>query len=279
MIQTESIKEFDGYLNRYNHDSASCNCSMTFSVYLPPRAQHEKVPSVYWLSGLTCTDENVRVKAGAQRYAAELGIALIMPDTSPRGDDVADAKDRFDLGKGAGFFVNATQMPWARNYHMYDYVTRELPALIEQELPVIRGRKSIAGHSMGGHGALVAALREKGAYRSVSALAPLCHPSRCSLGASAFGAYLGDNREDWKVYDTTELILAGAEKIPFLIDQGTADEFLEDQLRPQDLVDACEQTDFPLNLRMQDGYDHSYHFIATFIGEHLAYHARALMQD
>jgi len=276
MKQIESIKEFGGWLNRYQHASACCRCSMNFSVYLPPRAAREQVPVVYWLSGLTCTDDNVRTKAGAQRYASELGIALVMPDTSPRGDDVADEPDRYDLGKGAGFYVNATRQPWAAHYQMYDYVTKELPALIEAELPVIPGLKSITGHSMGGHGALICALREKGAYRSVSAFSPICHPSVCGWGEGCFGAYLGNDREAWQAYDATALIKAGAAEIPLFIDHGTSDEFLADQLYPQDLEAACRKTDFPLTLRMQEGYDHSYHFIATFIGEHLAYHAKAL---
>ena len=276
MKQIESIKEFGGWLNRYQHESESCNCTMTFSVYLPPKAETEKVPVVYWLSGLTCTDDNVRTKAGAQRYASELGIALVMPDTSPRGDEVADEPERYDLGKGAGFYVNAIRQPWASHYRMYDYVTQELPALIEAQLPVIPGLKSITGHSMGGHGALICALKEEGAYRSVSAFAPICHPTVCGWGEGCFSAYLGDDREAWKAYDATELIKAGVAKLPLLIDHGTGDEFLADQLYPQDLQTACEAKDFPLTLRMQDDYDHSYHFIATFIGEHLAYHAEAL---
>lgn len=279
MKQIEKIKESGGWLKRYEHESSSCHCTMTFSVYLPPQAETAKVPAVYWLSGLTCNDDNVRTKAGAQRYAAELGIALIMPDTSPRGDEVADDAERYDLGKGAGFYVNATQQPWAKHYQMYDYVTKELPALIEQELPVIPGLKSITGHSMGGHGALICALKEAGAYRSVSAFAPINHPSRCGWGQGCFSAYLGDNENDWKAYDATELVLAGAEKIPLLIDHGTGDEFLAAQLFPQDLIDACKKMDFPIDLRMQDDYDHSYHFIASFIGEHLAYHAKALKDD
>jgi len=276
MQPIESIKEFGGWLNRYRHQSAYCRCAMTFSVYLPPKAETEKVPAVYWLSGLTCTDDNVRTKAGAQRYASELGIALVMPDTSPRGDDVPDEPDRYDLGKGAGFYVNATQEPWVRHYQMYDYVTKELPALIEAELPVVPGLKSITGHSMGGHGALICALREEGAYRSVSAFAPICHPTVCGWGEGCFSAYLGTDRKAWQAYDATELVKAGAAVIPLFIDHGTSDEFLADQLYPQDLETACRQRDFPLTLRMQEGYDHSYHFIATFIGEHLAYHAKAL---
>lgn len=276
MQQIESIKEFGGWLNRYSHRSESCNCEMTFSVYLPPQAESGKVPAVYWLSGLTCTDDNVRTKAGAQRYAAELGIALVMPDTSPRGEGVPDEPERYDLGQGAGFYVNATQAPWREHYQMYDYVTRELPALVEQELPLIPGVKSITGHSMGGHGALICALKEPGAYRSVSAFAPICHPTVCGWGEGCFGAYLGDDKQAWRDYDATELIRDGAPPIPLLIDQGTGDEFLAEQLYPQDLEALCKERDFPLTLRRQEGYDHSYHFIATFIGEHLAYHAKAL---
>ena len=276
MKQIESIKEFGGWLNRYEHQSASCHCTMTFSVYLPPQAATEKVPAIYWLSGLTCSDDNFRTKAGAQRYAAEFGLALIMPDTSPRGDDVADEPDRYDLGKGAGFYVNATQAPWSTHYQMYDYVTAELPALIEAHFPVLSGIKSISGHSMGGHGALICALKEKDAYRSVSAFSPICHPVKCPWGEGCFGAYLGDDKEQWKAYDATELIKAGHSAIPVLIDQGTNDEFLAEQLFPQDLQAAFEEQGRSVTLRMQEGYDHSYHFVATFIGEHLAYHAKAL---
>ncbi len=276
MNQIESIKDFGGHLNRYQHESQTCHCHMTFSVYLPPAAAERKVPAVYWLSGLTCTDDNVRSKAGAQRYAAELGIALIMPDTSPRGDDVADDADRYDLGKGAGFYVNATEEPWLPHYQMYDYVTKELPALVEANLPLIAGLKSITGHSMGGHGALICALKEPGAYRSVSAFAPINHPSRCPWGQGCFSEYLGADASQWKAYDATELVLAGAEKIPLLIDHGTADEFLQEQLHPDDLIEACREMDFPIELRMREGYDHSYHFISTFIGEHLSYHAARL---
>lgn len=277
MEQIESIKEFGGWLNRYRHSSDTCNCEMTFSVYLPPQAESGKVPAVYWLSGLTCTDDNVRTKAGAQRYAAELGIALVMPDTSPRGEEVPDEPERYDLGQGAGFYVNAIKAPWREHYQMYDYVTRELPALVEQELPLIPGVKSITGHSMGGHGALICALKQPGAYRSVSAFAPICHPMVCGWGEGCLGAYLGNDKQAWRKYDATELIRDGAEPIPLLIDQGTGDEFLAEQLFPQDLEALCAEKNFPLTLRRQEGYDHSYHFIATFIGEHLAYHAKALI--
>ena len=276
MEKIEAIKEFGGWLQRYRHDSASCRCAMTFSVYLPPQAQTAKVPAVYWLSGLTCTDDNFRVKASAQRYAAELGLALVVPDTSPRGADVPDVPDRYDLGQGAGFYVNATRAPWARHYRMYDYVTRELPALVEAELPLIPGRRAIAGHSMGGHGALLCALKEPGAYRSVSAFAPIGHPTQSPWGQGCFRAYLGEDRRVWEAWDAVCLLEAGAPARPLLVDQGTADEFLAEQLHPAALERACAARQVPLTLRMRDGYDHSYHFIASFIGEHLAWHSRAL---
>lgn len=277
MKQVESIKESGGYLNRYNHASATCQCRMTFSVYLPPQAAADKVPALYWLSGLTCTDDNFRVKAGAQRYAAEYGIALVIPDTSPRGADVPDVPERYDLGQGAGFYVNATRQPWSKHYHMYDYVTIELPALVEQQLPLIPGLRSISGHSMGGHGALVCALKNPGLYRSVSAFAPICHPTECGWGQGCFSAYLGNDKSAWNPYDATCLVQSGASVPEILIDQGTADEFLaEGQLLPEHFTAACQAADVALTLRMRDGYDHSYHFIASFIGEHIAWHAKAL---
>jgi len=272
----ESIKESGGWLNRYRHDSDSCHCRMTFSVYLPPQAEERKVPTLYWLSGLTCTDDNFRTKAGAQRYAAELGIALVIPDTSPRGEQVPDAADRYDLGQGAGFYVNATRQPWSKHYHMYDYVVQELPALIEANFPVVPGLKSVSGHSMGGHGALICALKNPGAYQSVSAFAPACNPMLSSWGEGCFSAYLGDDRKDWEAWDATCLVQAGARVPSLLVDQGTADEFLAEHLFPQNLQAACEAAGIPLTLRLQEGYDHSYHFIASFIGEHLAWHADAL---
>lgn len=276
----ESIRESGGWLNRYRHDSSACACPMTFSVYLPPAAEAGPVPAVYWLSGLTCTDDNARTKAGAQRYAAELGIALVFPDTSPRGAEVPDVPERYDLGQGAGFYVNATQAPWAGHYRMYDYVVEELPALIERELPLMTDRRSVCGHSMGGHGALVVALRNPSRYRSVSAFAPIAHPVVSPWGEGCFGAYLGDDRRQWEAYDATCLVEAGARLAPgappIRIDQGTADEFLAEQLYPQDLEAACARAGVALDLRMQPDYDHSYHFIASFIGEHLALHAAAL---
>ena len=275
MQQIESIKEFGGYLNRYSHQSDCCHCEMTFSVYLPPQAAAGKVPTLYWLSGLTCTDDNARVKAGAQRYAAEHGIALVFPDTSPRGDEVADDAERYDLGQGAGFYVNATQPPWAAHYHMYDYVTRELPALLEANLPLMPGVKSISGHSMGGHGALICALKNPTSYKSVSAFSPICNP--VNWGSGCFDAYLGEDVSTWQAYDATLLVDTGARVADILIDQGTADEFYEEkQLLPENFQEACEREGQPVTIRMQEGYDHSYHFIATFIGEHIAYHAKAL---
>lgn len=277
MQQIESIKESGGYLNRYVHDSASCSCEMTFSVYLPPQAESGEVPALYWLSGLTCSDDNARVKAGAQRYAAEHGIALVFPDTSPRGDDVADEAERYDLGQGAGFYLDATQAPWAQHYQMYAYVSRELPELLEANLPLLSGIKSISGHSMGGHGALICALKNPSGYRSVSAFSPICNPVNSGWGIACFEAYLGEDTTAWQTYDATALIDAGAKVADILIDQGTADEFYDaKQLLPENFQAACEREGQSLRLRMQPGYDHSYHFIASFIGEHMAYHAQAL---
>ena len=277
MKKTESIKEFGGYLNRYRHFSSSCHCDMTLSVYLPSQAKNEKVPALYWLSGLTCTDDNARTKAGMQRYAEEHGIALIFPDTSPRGSDVPDEQDRYDLGKGAGFYVNATQSPWSQHYHMYKYITQELPLLIEAELPIIPNVKSISGHSMGGHGALICALNNPESYRSVSAFAPICNPIECGWGQGCFSSYLGKDQEAWKQYDATELVKLGKKTNNILIDQGTTDEFYnQGQLLPENFKNACQNNGQKLSLRMQDGYDHSYHFIASFIGEHIAYHASFL---
>lgn len=273
----ESIKEFGGLLNRYTHQSTTLDCEMTFSVYLPPQAGQGNVPALYWLSGLTCTDDNARTKAGAQRYAAEHGIAIIFPDTSPRGDGVADAKERYDLGKGAGFYVNAVQQPWSKHYHMYDYVTQELPELLEADLPLIPGLKSISGHSMGGHGALICALKNPDAYQSVSAFSPICNPVNCGWGKGCFGAYLGDDVSAWEQYDATALVKSGAKVNDILIEQGKADEFYDEkQLLPENFQAACEAAGQSVTIRMQAGYDHSYHFIASFIGEHIAYHAKAL---
>jgi S-formylglutathione hydrolase len=268
-------KSFGGWNKQYLHYSKTLNCSMRFAIYLPPQASDDnKVPVLYWLSGLTCTDENFMHKAGAQRIAAELGIAIVAPDTSPRGEGVAN-DDGYDLGQGAGFYVNATQQPWSNHYRMYDYVVDELPALIESSFPVSE-KRSISGHSMGGHGALTAALRNPDRYRSVSAFSPISNPINCPWGQKAFSAYLGDDRETWRNYDASELITKATSHVPALVDQGEADDFLVEQLMPETLTAAASCKSYPLELRMQKGYDHSYFFIASFIEEHLRFHAAHL---
>ena len=268
---------FGGRQLRYQHRSRVLDCDMTFSVYLPPQAEEGEVPVVYWLSGLTCTDENFVTKAGAQRYAAELGLALVMPDTSPRGDGVPDDPDgAYDFGLGAGFYVNATQEPWRAHYRMYEYITDELPVVIEREFPVDGKRVGISGHSMGGHGALTIALKNPGRFKSVSAFAPICSPMNCPWGEKALTGYLGSDRDFWREYDTTELLLTAKERLPVLIDQGSADDFLAEQLKTELLEQACAATDYPMTIRRQEGYDHSYFFIASYIGDHLAFHAGCL---
>ncbi|RPE75895.1 S-formylglutathione hydrolase [Vulcaniibacterium tengchongense] len=265
---------FGGWQDVYRFESAALRGATNVAVYLPPQAASRKLPVLYWLSGLTCSEQNFITKAGAQRYAAEHGLILVAPDTSPRGEGVADA-DGYDLGVGAGFYVDATQAPWAAHYRMYEYVTRELPALIEAEFPA-SGARAVSGHSMGGHGALVAALKNPGRYRSVSAFAPVVAPTRVPWGEKAFSAYLGDDREAWKAWDACELVKTARERLPLLVDQGEADEFLDTQLRPELLREACAEAEHPLRLRLRPGYDHSYYFIASFIGEHIAHHAAAL---
>ena len=265
---------FGGWQDVYQHGSEVLGCTMNFAVYLPPQAAYGPCPVLYWLSGLTCTEQNFITKAGAQRYAAEHGIILVAPDTSPRGEDVADAEG-YDLGKGAGFYVNATQAPWASHYRMYDYIVDELPAWVEAD-PMASDRRAISGHSMGGHGALTIALKNPGRYRSVSAFSPIVAPTQVPWGQKAFAAYLGDDREAWKAWDTVELIRQAREQLPLLVDQGDADEFLQGQLKPELLQAAAAEAGHPLTLRMQPGYDHSYYFIASFIGDHIAHHAAAL---
>ena len=265
---------FNGRQQVWQHASSALGCAMRFAVYLPPQAEQDPCPVLYWLSGLTCTEQNFITKAGAQRYAAHHGVILVAPDTSPRGDGVADA-DGYDLGLGAGFYVNATREPWAAHYRMYDYVVDELPALVDAHFATTTAR-GISGHSMGGHGALVIALRNPGRYRSVSAFAPIVSPSQVPWGERAFAAYLGDDRDAWREWDATALVAAARERLPLLVDQGEADEFLDHQLRPELLQAACLQAGHPLKLRMRPGYDHSYYFVASFIGEHIAHHARAL---
>ncbi|TQM17019.1 S-formylglutathione hydrolase [Pseudoxanthomonas sp. 3HH-4] len=276
-MTTERIEHracFGGWQDVYRHRSEVLGCDMTVGVYFPPQAEQEPCPVLYWLSGLTCTEQNFITKAGAQRYAAEHGIILVAPDTSPRGDEVADA-DGYDLGKGAGFYVNATQAPWASHYRMYDYIVDELPAWIEAD-PAANDRRAISGHSMGGHGALTIALKNPGRYRSVSAFSPIVAPSQVPWGEKAFTAYLGEDRAAWRAHDTVALVAGAQERLPLLVDQGDADEFLRMQLKPELLQAAAEAAGHPLTLRLQPGYDHSYYFIASFIGDHIAYHAKAL---
>jgi S-formylglutathione hydrolase len=269
-------RSFGGWHRRFRHRSAVLDCDMVFAVFLPPQAETAPVPVLYWLSGLTCTDENFMQKAGAQRIAAELGVALVAPDTSPRGPAVpGDPDGAWDFGHGAGFYLNATQAPWRHHYRMHDYVVEELPALIEAHLPV-NARRAVSGHSMGGHGALVAALRNPGRYRSVSAFAPIARPIDAPWGEKAFSRFLGDDRRTWKQWDACELIAMASERLPILVDQGDADGFLAEQLHPEALRAACAAAGHPLVLRMQPGYDHSYFFIASFIEEHLRHHAAAL---
>lgn len=267
---------FGGVQGYYAHDSRECKVEMRFSVYRPPQAQRHVVPVLYYLAGLTCTEETFAIKAGAQRVASELGLMLVAPDTSPRGLNLPGEADSWDFGVGAGFYVDATQAPWSTNYRMDSYVTSELPEVIAARFPADEGRQGIFGHSMGGHGALVCALRNPQRYRSVSAFAPICAPTQCPWGEKAFGGYLGGDRAQWRQYDASELVRERPFGREILIDQGTADKFLAEQLKPERLRDACAASGQALTLRMQEGYDHGYFFIATFMEDHLRFHAAAL---
>jgi S-formylglutathione hydrolase len=270
-------KCFGGVQGTYAHDAVETHSTMRFGVFLPPQAQMGRVPVLYWLSGLTCTEENFIVKAGAQRVAAELGLALVVPDTSPRGLKLPGESASYDFGLGAGFYVDATEEPWARGYRMYSYVAEELPKVVSANFPIDPSRAGIFGHSMGGHGALTIALRNPQAYASVSAFAPICSPTRCPWGVKALAGYLGADRTRWRQYDTTALLEdLGWNGPPLLVDQGTKDPFLDEQLKPDLLKQVCAERNIPLDLRMQEGFDHSYFFIATFIEDHLRFHARLL---
>lgn len=269
---------FDGKMSFYSHASTACQSEMKFAIYQPAAAQTRSLPVLYFLSGLTCTEENFMVKAGAQRFAAQHGLILVAPDTSPRHAGIPDEEKDWDLGTGAGFYVDATQSPWNSHYQMYRYVVEELPQLIAQYFPVQPDRQSIFGHSMGGHGALVCALRNPDRYQSVSAFAPIAAPMQCAWGQKAFSHYLGNNPEQWRQYDASELVTTMQLPHAILIDQGTKDPFLEKQLLPQVFEQACAKAGQPLNLRMQAGYDHSYYFIATFVEDHIRYHADILYQ-
>ena len=273
---------FGGQQLRYRHHSNILNCDMTFSIYLPPQAKQAPVPVLYWLSGLTCSDENFVTKAGAQQHAAEYGIAIVCPDTSPRGEGVPDDEESaYDFGLGAGFYINATEQPWATHYQMYDYVVEELPALINAEFPVDGSKVAISGHSMGGHGALTVALKNPERYCSVSAFSPICSPINCPWGQKALSKYIGDESQGhWNSQDTVELVKTADDQLkqsmPVLVDQGDADNFLAEQLNTQLLIDTAEQVGFPIQIRFQSGYDHSYFFIASLIGEHIRFHSNYL---
>ena len=279
-VSIETVSEnrcFGGVQGFYSHASEVCGGTMTFSLFRPPQSlDGEQRPLLTWLSGLTCTAENFTVKAGAQRLAAELGLMILAPDTSPRGAGIEGEDDSYDFGSGAGFYCDATEAPWSRNYRMYSYVTRELPAIVAEHFPHDAGRQGIFGHSMGGHGALTIHLKNPETYRSCSAFAPICAPMRCPWGEKALGGYLGADRETWKDYDATELLARGATPAKLLVDQGAADGFLAEQLKPELLSEACESAGQALTLRMQPGYDHSYYFMASFIDDHLRHHASAL---
>ena len=279
MSAIETISEqkcFGGVQGIYSHASSETGTAMKFAIFRPSQAEVGPVPILWFLSGLTCTEENFTVKAGAQHFAAQHGLMLVAPDTSPRGLDLPGEHDDYDFGSAAGFYVDATEAPWSGHYRMYSYVTEELPDLIFANFAGDSSRQGIFGHSMGGHGALVCALRNPETYRSVSAFSPICAPTRCPWGTKAFGGYLGSDETAWRHYDACALIGSGARVERIFVDQGSADPFLDEQLQPNLLRDACDAAGIPLELRMQDGYDHSYFFIATFVSDHISWHARAL---
>ncbi|MEO3999027.1 S-formylglutathione hydrolase [Mesorhizobium sp. CAU 1732] len=276
MKTISTAKSHGGIQGVYAHRSEACACEMTFAVFVPPQAKDGPCPVLWYLSGLTCTHQNVMDKGEYRRLAAELGMIVVCPDTSPRGDGVPDEKDNWQFGCGAGFYLDATQAPFAKNYRMYSYITQELPALIEEEFPADMSRQGIFGHSMGGHGALTIALKHPDRFRSASAFAPIVQPSTAGWSKPAFEKYLGADETSWRQYDTCALIEDGARFPEFLVDQGTADGFLDDGLRPWLLEEACDDAGMALTLRMQDGYDHSYFFISTFMDDHLRWHAKRL---
>ena len=276
MKTISQAKSHGGVQGVYSHASDVCACDMTFAVFVPPRVAQGPLPVVWYLSGLTCTHANVMDKGEYRRMAAELGLIVVCPDTSPRGADLPDEKDNWQFGSGAGFYLDATEAPYARNYRMYAYVTEELPALIASEFPTDMTRQAIFGHSMGGHGALVLGLRNPDLYRSISAFAPICAPSQAAWGIKAFSEYLGTNKNDWENYDANELIKKTTLKTPILIDQGLDDEFLANELFTDEFERTAKAHAYPATIRRQEGYDHSYFFISTFMEEHLAFHAKIL---
>lgn len=269
-------RSFDGFVEFYSHKSESTSTEMTFSVYKPDIETTEKVSALFFLAGLTCNEENFITKAGAIQYASKHNLMLVCPDTSPRGTNIPGEFDHWDFGSSAGFYVNATTINWNKNYKMYDYVVKELPELIFSYFHVDENRVGISGHSMGGHGALVIGLKNPDIFKSISAFAPICAPSQCPWGIKAFTHYLGENQEDWKQYDASELIKTAEPKNKILIDQGTSDKFLDEQLKPEILVESAMQANFPVEVRMHDGYDHSFYFISTFIKDHIEFHVEKL---
>jgi S-formylglutathione hydrolase len=282
-MSLETISEhgcFGGKMAFYRHHSSVNSCDMQFSVFVPPQAESQKAPVLWFLSGLTCTEETFMIKSGAQKFAAELGLILISPDTSPRGDDVPDDPDgAYDFGIAAGFYLNATQDPWAANFQMYDYVTRELPEIVFSEFPANANLQGIFGHSMGGHGALTLGLKNPDTYKSISAFAPICSPMNCPWGQKALGNYLGGDQSNWPEYDATELVKRLGDSRPqskILIDQGMDDQFLEQELHPHLFEAACAEKSLDLELRRHEGYDHGYYFISTFMEDHLTHHAGLL---
>jgi S-formylglutathione hydrolase len=274
-----NFKSHGGMQGVYSHDSTSCRCTMTFAVFVPPHKPSEKLPVLWYLSGLTCTHANVMEKGEYRRAASELGVIVICPDTSPRGEGVADESGNWKMGCGAGFYVDATQTPWSSHYQMFSYVTDELPTLVAARFPVDMQRQSIFGHSMGGHGALISALRLPGRFRSCSAFSPIVHPMTADWSRPALAAYLGDDERNWRSWDAVSLIEDGARVPELLVDQGSADQFLAGGLRPHLLEAACKKAGIRLQLRMQEGYDHSYYFISSFMTEHIAWHAARLKPE
>ncbi|WP_335956971.1 S-formylglutathione hydrolase [Acinetobacter bereziniae] len=275
MERLERHASFGGWQEVYKHESEALKCSMNFSIYIPPHDENEKLPVIYWLSGLTCNEQNFITKAGAQKYASEHKVIIVAPDTSPRGEGVSD-DEGYDLGQGAGFYLNATQQPWSENYRMYDYIVDELRALIDQNFPTNKVQ-SIMGHSAGGHGALVIGLRNPEIYKSISAFSPIVAPSQVPWGQKAFTAYLGTDQALWSDYDAVELIKSSSVKMHILVDQGSEDSFLKEQLKPEILADVCREKDYPVTLNMRDGYDHSYYFIASFMENHIKFHTSYLI--
>lgn len=279
LIEVSRVKSFEGFQVVFSHKSKTLGCTMKFGIYLPPQIELKKLPVIYWLSGLTCNEANFIEKSGAQRYAAEHGVVIVNPDTSPRGLDIPGDKDTWDFGEGAGFYVDATQEPWSQNYKMFSYVTKELRDIINSNFNVLGTKQSIMGHSMGGHGALICALKNPGLYKCVSAFSPICNPSNCPWGIKAFSGYLGPQEtSSWSDWDASELVTKyNGPNLPILIEQGSSDKFLKDgQLLPENLKEKCENENISLKFSNREEYDHSYFFIASFIGEHIKYHAKEM---